>query len=270
MKLGSLYNWLFGHNSTGSNTPKHMPKSSVQRSSLELEKLVIPIRIHREARMTARASLGKDTAILRLPHRLPESEEQRLWRWFEDWLKTQINTNPKVAERFQPTLYTDGSTLTVGQKTYRILIENHSGSGHTGRIKGDALHLRLSNHEQGLELHRSVRTLLSRLVAHDQKPRIVERVDQLNAQFFQQQIRGVRLKYNHSNWGSCSRSGNINLSTRLLFAPPEVQDYVIIHELAHLIEFNHSSRYWALVAKADPEYKNRMEWLNTHGHSCNF
>ena len=62
-------------------------------------------------------------------------------------------------------------------------------------------------------------------------------------------IKGIFLKYNHSNWGSCSHNGNINLSTRLLFAPEAVQDYVIVHELAHLVEPNHSDRFWALGSR---------------------
>jgi predicted metal-dependent hydrolase len=67
--------------------------------------------------------------------------------------------------------------------------------------------------------------------------------------YFQKPIKSVNLKYNLSNWGSCSTKGNINLSTRLLFAPDDVIDYVIIHELAHLLEMNHSPHFWAIVKR---------------------
>ena len=76
--------------------------------------------------------------------------------------------------------------------------------------------------------------------------------------------------FNSSNWGSCSSNKIINLSTRLLFAPPEVIDYVIIHELAHLVEANHSKRFWDLVASKMPNYKEQEQWLKTHGRHLDF
>ncbi len=71
----------------------------------------------------------------------------------------------------------------------------------------------------------------------------------------------VSIKNQKSRWGSCSKKGNLNFSLLLAAAPPKVIDYVIIHELMHLVELNHSSRFWQLVKDADPEYKRHKEWL---------
>jgi predicted metal-dependent hydrolase len=62
-------------------------------------------------------------------------------------------------------------------------------------------------------------------------------------------------------WGSCTIRGNLNINWRLIMAPMEVIDYVIIHELAHIIQRNHSSRFWGLVKKMMPEYEAQREWL---------
>ena len=99
---------------------------------------------------------------------------------------------------------------------------------------------------------------------------ISKRVHALNKDFFQKDIKSVNLKYNSSNWGSCSTKGNINLSTRLLFAPDEVIDYVIIHELTHLIEMNHSSKFWKIVKSIMPDYKQKEKWLKVNGGDCDF
>jgi len=64
----------------------------------------------------------------------------------------------------------------------------------------------------------------------------------------------VRVKMLETRWGSCSRKGNLNFSHRLLFLPEEQRDYVVVHELCHLAEFNHGPGFWKLVAKAVPEY----------------
>jgi predicted metal-dependent hydrolase len=65
----------------------------------------------------------------------------------------------------------------------------------------------------------------------------------------------VFIKNPKTRWGSCSSRGNLNFSYKILFLNPAAQDYLIIHELCHLKEFNHSSRFWALVALHSPDYK---------------
>lgn len=71
----------------------------------------------------------------------------------------------------------------------------------------------------------------------------------------------ISIKSQRSRWGSCSKKGNLNFNLLLAAAPLEVIDYVIIHELMHLVELDHSPRFWQLVQEADPEYKKHKEWL---------
>ena len=99
---------------------------------------------------------------------------------------------------------------------------------------------------------------------------MLRRVGELNKLHFQADVGKVSLRYTISRWGSCSTSGAISLSTKLLLTPPEVCDYVIIHELAHRFEMNHSHRFWALVEKAMPEYQQHRNWLKTHGRHIDF
>lgn len=71
----------------------------------------------------------------------------------------------------------------------------------------------------------------------------------------------VRVKNQRTLWGSCSPSGDLNFNWRLTLAPPEVLDYVVIHELAHRLEMNHSRRFWAHVERLCPEHRERRRWL---------
>jgi alpha-glucosidase len=77
----------------------------------------------------------------------------------------------------------------------------------------------------------------------------------------------VSVKDQKSLWGSCSRAGNLNFSWRLTLAPPEVLDYVVVHELAHRIEMNHSRRFWSHVEKICPDYKVHRKWLRKNGEA---
>lgn len=72
--------------------------------------------------------------------------------------------------------------------------------------------------------------------------------------FYRFRIGRVAIKNTRSLWGSCSRKGNLNFSYKILFLPRELVDYIIVHELCHIAEHNHSPRFWALVSKAQPEY----------------
>lgn len=74
----------------------------------------------------------------------------------------------------------------------------------------------------------------------------------------------IKLSSAKTRWGSCSSRGNINLSWRLIQAPPFVQDYVICHELAHLAEMNHSEKFWRRVAAMQPRFREAKAWLRAH------
>jgi predicted metal-dependent hydrolase len=74
----------------------------------------------------------------------------------------------------------------------------------------------------------------------------------------------IAIKSQRTMWGSCSRKGNLNFNWRLAAAPPEALDYVVIHELCHLREMNHSKKFWAHVALACPDFKQRRRWLRAN------
>jgi hypothetical protein len=79
----------------------------------------------------------------------------------------------------------------------------------------------------------------------------------------------IRLSGAKRRWGSCGRKGNINYNWRLIMAPLEILDYIVVHELAHLRHHNHSKQYWNLVFSIMPEYKSRELWLKKNGHLLN-
>ncbi len=77
----------------------------------------------------------------------------------------------------------------------------------------------------------------------------------------------IRITSARTRWGSCSVKGTLSFPWRLVMAPPEVIDYVVVHELVHLKVPNHSRTFWAEVAARLPDYKVRMKWLKENGHS---
>lgn len=249
-----------------------MPKSTSETIYIDLPNSGrIPVRVIREPRRNARASVGKRHLILRRPRRSTSSQDRTAWEWFMDWARKMDTRNKgKQLAHLRQRYYTSGQQLQVGDYAYQLDIQEADRKTAAGRIIEQTIYLTLPRGLAAPQRDKTIKTLLSRCVAADFLPRITRRVHQLNQQHFKQPINDVRLKYNHSNWGSCSNKGNINLSTRLLFAPAEVIDYVIVHELAHRLEFNHSPRFWQIVAKAMPDYQQQEAWLKQHYDQCDF
>jgi predicted metal-dependent hydrolase len=79
--------------------------------------------------------------------------------------------------------------------------------------------------------------------------------------FYGFQLKDVRIKNQRTCWGSCSEKGNLNFNFRIVYMPERVRDYIIVHELCHLKEFNHSRDFWRLVEKTIPEQKDIRKQL---------
>ncbi|MGB5557542.1 MAG: M48 family metallopeptidase, partial [Paracoccaceae bacterium] len=78
-------------------------------------------------------------------------------------------------------------------------------------------------------------------------------------------VSNITLRDTRSRWGSCTSDGRLMFSWRLIMAPPRVLDYVAAHEVAHLVEMNHSPAYWAVVRRIYPDYEVQRRWLRAHG-----
>ena len=74
----------------------------------------------------------------------------------------------------------------------------------------------------------------------------------------------ITIRHQKTRWGSCSSKGNLNFNCLMMLTPPDIQDYIIVHELCHRIEMNHSPRFWAQVGKILPDYRERRKWLREH------
>ena len=75
----------------------------------------------------------------------------------------------------------------------------------------------------------------------------------------------ITIRCQKTKWGSCSSKGNLNFNLLLMLAPPEIVDYVVVHELCHRLEMNHSPRFWANVRRVLPDYERSRRYLREHG-----
>lgn len=141
-------------------------------------------------------------------------------------------------------------------------------------FRGEEIVLRVETKGNGMAVSFADQTIPLPAAQTDYRPVVLKRLRQLAeqelpvrtrelAQRHGVTINRVTVRAQKTRWGSCSARGTISLNWRVIQAPPQVLDYLIIHELMHRREMNHSARYWKLVADAFPEYRSAEKWLKS-------
>ncbi len=230
----------------------------------------VTLKVYKEKRLSWRISLSKNGAILRLPIFFNKHDISTKINWAAKWVEEQVISKPSLQSHFVHRSYLDGDTLSIigTEYTLRFITSEHA-KRLSAKIKNLEIQITLPLLEEK-QLIKTTSKLLSKVAAKISENYITKRVDEFNDRFFKKDLGRICFKYNTSNWGSCSSKSNINLSTRLLLAPLETIDYVIIHELCHLVHMNHSSEFWALVYQIMPTYKIHETWLKNNSHHCDF
>ena len=228
------------------------------------------VKIHFEKRKNCRVSIRKKAINIRIPSFLSKREKADQLNRMKSWARKKILENP---EKFKPETqkeYKNEDVLKIGDEEYTLKIKFKDKKSSSAALNGNTIQLVVSDNLSKEEQNNHISTLISRCIGNKRLPELQVKIDKLNIKHFNQRINKIVFKHNKSNWGSCSRAGNINISTRLLFAPDDILEYVCIHELAHLLEPNHSKNFWTLVETAMPEYKEKERWLKENGNLCKF
>lgn len=146
----------------------------------------------------------------------------------------------------------------LGQ-TYRLVIWLKPASPSQVEISGELALVTLPR-EDDLLLDQTLAAWYRRAAAEVLLPRIDYFARQMDVAYAR-----VFFRNQKTRWGSCSGKKNLNFNIRLVMAPREIVDYLVIHELAHLKEMNHSPRFWAVVDQFCPNRKSHQHWLKEHG-----
>ena len=170
-----------------------------------------------------------------------------------DWVTRERS---RVARERAPVTWTHGSSILVGGEPNLLRIERVNGRLLANYA--DRTTVVQSTGDVRVEIERDLRALAAE--------RLVPRLREFAAQHGLD-VGRVTIRSQRSRWGSCSRSGAIALNFRLVQMPQMISDYVLIHELMHLKQQNHGPRFWALVERACPDYRDAEAWLRVSGRA---
>lgn len=186
---------------------------------------------------------------------LPTSADERPADLLEDnaaWVVEKQREFDRHREQIPEREFENGESFPYLGDECEVVVERRSTS-----MVGDGT-LRLAKHHvDGTSVERALETLYRRKARETFEEIADEYAAEMGVEYEQIEIRNQRTK-----WGSCSTTGTLGLNWRLMMAPRNVVEYIVIHELAHLRETNHSDAFWSLVAEHDPDYEVHAQWLD--------
>ena len=233
-----------------------MPHVRVQGTDIEYR--VLKTRRNRYIRLTVS---GKNGVRVSAPWGVPERDLHAMVREKGAWILDRLQHFREIEKQQPRWEWADGDRVLVmgAWRTLRII----SWEWNAGKVALEQGELVIRVPFRFLREEKILSDLFHRWLQRWAKEELPRRLALLAAQM---QLHPARLviRAQRSKWGSCTAEGNINLNMRLMFAPPAVIDYVIIHELAHLKELNHSVRFWRLVERYCPKRREHQAWLREH------
>lgn len=186
------------------------------------------VKIIRSNRKTLAIQINPDLSVtVRVPMYAPQSDIERILREKEGWIQKHIE---KIREQEAKRKEMYGEKGEYGKSAEREYLSNE-------------------------EIHKLAEKALEYI-----PKRVSYFAKQIGVTYGKITIRNQKTR-----WGSCSSKGNLNFNCLLMLTPPEVIDYVVVHELCHRKEMNHSGAFWAEVEKAIPDYKEQVKWLKENG-----
>ena len=216
---------------------------------LQLPGQTLAWQLKRSSRRSIGLRIGRDGLTVTLPNRLPIIEAERAIHQKLDWILQKLAEQTQALQQ----LAHGANVLWLGEA-----ITLHAGSTRN-RLDGGSLHLAASDQHVFLAL------ALRRFCQRHARIHFAERVAVWGERMGLHPAK-LALSSARGRWGSCTAAGGLRLNWRLMQAPPAVIDYVVIHELAHLAELNHSPRFWAIVEAHCPHWKTQRQWLKLHGN----
>ena len=231
--------------------PRRKPSPARVVASVTVAGRAIPLKMRQSRRarhLSLRLDPAEDAVELVLPRGVALSEGLRFAEAKSGWIMTRLALRPP------PVPFAPGAMIPYRGIEHVVEHRPAARGGvwcEEGRlcVSGDAAFL--ARRLRDWLRREALRHLDARARA---KAAIVER-----------SVLRVAVRDTRSRWGSCAHGGTINFSWRLIFAPDPVLDYVVAHEVAHLVHAHHGPRFWRLVEKLTPEVQASRDWLRRHG-----
>jgi len=233
------------------------PRATPDRLDVHHQGAVYSVRVTRRAtarRLILRVRSDTGETVLTLPSRTPLAQASDFLDRHGGWIAARVARLPEQV-RFE-----DGAVIPLRGEPTRIV--------HRQGYRGGLVHAPGRNGGPGTLTVTCDEAHLSRRVHDYLRAEAKRELTDATARYaarLKVAVTRITIKDTKSRWGSCSASGAIAYSWRVILAPPNILDYLAAHEVAHRVEMNHSVRYWRIVASYCPHWQESERWLTRHG-----
>jgi predicted metal-dependent hydrolase len=213
----------------------------------------------RKRRKTISLHIKEDGEIVvYAPYHTPKGEIEEFLKERESWIVKKISEQEKSTREAEKAFIPGEKFLYLGEWYPLEIGDNHH--------KDHPLKLSFGKFILDKDYIEEAKDLFIQWYKREAKEKIVRRIDYYSnrLQLFPKGTKITSAKY---RWGSCSRDNRLSFSWRIIMAPLSIIDYILIHELVHIKEKNHSKRFWSYLESVLPEYRKPRLWLKKNGHS---
>lgn len=215
--------------------------------------------VRTDRKRTVAIQLEGQGVRVRVPKNLPEARIRELLTKRSGWIERKLREMAAIPAA-EPRQYVSGEAFPYLGRDYRLQVL--SGGQAEVRLQGDCIEVSVpATHGQSPE---AVRAVLLQWYLERAWHHLQEKTAQY-AGLIGVSPQAVKVRSYKARWGSCSVKGDISYNWRIVLAPHRVVDYLVVHELCHLLEHNHSARYWRHVQRHMPDYPLQRNWLKLHG-----
>jgi len=222
--------------------------------------------VRRPKRRTAAITVScKDNAVtVIVPAFVSDEQVRQLVTDKSGWIRNKLKFNEEEREKYQPKQFVDGEELNYLGKPCRLQIEHGNHNGVT--LDEGILHVHIL---PTLTAEKRKQHIADQLT-HWYKQKALEEIQKCVHRFNQKlgvTVNDIKIKSYKSRWGTCNNKGVLSFNWQIIMAPSPLVDYIVVHELCHLVHMNHSKRFWRLVGSMIIDYQIRKDWLKAIGNT---
>lgn len=234
------------------------PKKVIPPEYFTYEDLTIRVVRSKERKKTATLQVKQGEIALLVPHLATQERIMDLLQAKKAWLKSKIAQQQDAIEPPPQRQFIHDEAIPFLGGFYLLDLKTEKSLPvqlHDGRLL-----VRTPN----IQNKKRIRKMLTDWYKIQAEIILTRRVDHY-AKLLRVKPKDIEIKTYRARWGSCTEKGVVQFNWKIMLAPEHIVDYVVVHELCHLIEFNHSPLFWAEVARLLPNYKNYRAWLKQFG-----
>lgn len=230
-------------------------------TSIPVEVLGLRVEVLRSVRRTAGLHIVGNDLQVRVPEHLADQRVAEILKQKRPWIRSKVAELKRLTPHRSKELVSGESFPYLG-RNYRLKIQEGHQVGVC--LSGGYLKATVRPTEKGE--HRTLR--IQQYLQNWYRSRALERLQEKTYRYAQQigvSPAGVSVRNFKSRWGSCDKQGQVVFNWNIIKAPHAIADYVVVHELCHLIHPNHSKDFWQLVGRHDTSYPEHRQWLKEKG-----